>query len=348
MSNLILREASASKLASTGNGRYKITVIKAGQGSSGYYPAPILERDGPSVFPAGTKIYADHPTEQEMWDQPERSVKNVIGKTETAAVWNAAENALECEVYFGAAYQNIIEDFGDVLGMSIRAMGTSELQEVGGVMVDAVTAMVPTRGTSIDLVTEAGAGGKIQQRIESARAHAATNPPVPVGSLKEGNKMTELSKEDFVQGNKDLATAIVAGISSVLTEALKPKEVEPVNPVDLGFALAGALTESGLPPKALDLVKKLTEAGVKPADAIAQVKETLTESLTSSDMPRKDGQAKSPVSNAFTDFVGTLTESGREVAQGAAADNKAFSESWDTYIGNLASGDTKMHSAGAR
>ena len=42
------------------DGTIALKLIKAGWGSSGYYPASVLERDGPAVFPAKTQMFWDH------------------------------------------------------------------------------------------------------------------------------------------------------------------------------------------------------------------------------------------------------------------------------------------------
>ncbi|GAH40724.1 unnamed protein product, partial [marine sediment metagenome] len=57
-------------------GRATVIVIKAGFNATEdrYYPAEMLKRDY-KVF-EGQKMYADHPTEQEDKDLPERSIKN--------------------------------------------------------------------------------------------------------------------------------------------------------------------------------------------------------------------------------------------------------------------------------
>jgi len=41
---------------------YEIKLIAPGKGSSAFYPAEVLKRDGPQVFKAGTHVYLNHPT----------------------------------------------------------------------------------------------------------------------------------------------------------------------------------------------------------------------------------------------------------------------------------------------
>ena len=49
----------------------------AGRGTSGYYPAEVLERDGPKVFPAGTKNFWNHQTDAEEAARPEGDLRDL-------------------------------------------------------------------------------------------------------------------------------------------------------------------------------------------------------------------------------------------------------------------------------
>ncbi len=57
-----------------GPGRLLVQLITPGWGSSGYYSEDVLEAAGRDrVFPAGTHMYIDHPSESETFDRPERT-----------------------------------------------------------------------------------------------------------------------------------------------------------------------------------------------------------------------------------------------------------------------------------
>ena len=60
MGEVTLRESGGMVLKETNSkkGIFYIKVISADvQGSSGYYPAEVLERDGARAFPAGTHMF---------------------------------------------------------------------------------------------------------------------------------------------------------------------------------------------------------------------------------------------------------------------------------------------------
>lgn len=75
-----LLEAAAVPLvekAVRDDGTVPIKVIAPGWGTSGYYPAAVLERDGPTVFAKGTHMYWNHPTLTETIERPERSLSDL-------------------------------------------------------------------------------------------------------------------------------------------------------------------------------------------------------------------------------------------------------------------------------
>src|SRR6185369_1053821 len=67
---------------------YEIKLIAPGKGSSAFYPAEVLKRDGPNVFKAGTHVYLNHPTAAEEAARPEGDVKNLAGVLATGAEYH--------------------------------------------------------------------------------------------------------------------------------------------------------------------------------------------------------------------------------------------------------------------
>lgn len=164
-----------STRALTGGGtaqRWRARLIEADRwGSSGYYPRDVLEADGPTAWPAGTPVYLDHPTETEILDRPERSVRDLAGTIATTPIMEG--DGLYAEINFYPHVAPLIEAIGTDVGLSIRATAEVEAGERDGRHGWIVTAL--TEGKSVDVVTKAGAGGKLITLLESARrqAHAA-------------------------------------------------------------------------------------------------------------------------------------------------------------------------------
>jgi hypothetical protein len=174
----------------------KIKVIQAGQGSSGYYGADMLKRDGPKVFTPGLHMYIDHPSLSEETDRPERSVKDLAGTLTTAARWEeegAAGPGLYADAQIRSDFAPLIEELAPHIGVSIRAWGKARNGEVDG----KPTRIIDTieHAGSVDFVTIPGAGGSILQLVESARNRRAQQP----------TEDDDVSKEELEEANRKIA-----------------------------------------------------------------------------------------------------------------------------------------------
>lgn len=145
-----------------------VQIIRAGWGSSGYYPAKVLERDGPTVFPAGTHMFLDHPTETEEVERPERSVRDLAAVLAEDAYSPDGGKTLRAKARVFAPYRQLVAEAHADIGVSIRAMGTAQPGEMEGRTGPIIQSL--TVGESVDFVTRAGAGGKVLALLESARA----------------------------------------------------------------------------------------------------------------------------------------------------------------------------------
>jgi hypothetical protein len=165
------------------DGTIPIKIIQAGWGSSGFYPAEVLKRDGPKVFTKETKMYWNHQTPEEESQRPEGDLNNLAAVLVNDAAWqdNGAKGAgLYADAKVFEAYQKPVDDLAKNIGVSIRAMGQAvhgSAEGKNGAIIQALTAR-----KSIDFVTEPGAGGEIITMFEAAR------------SVKdEGRRMTDES-----------------------------------------------------------------------------------------------------------------------------------------------------------
>lgn len=150
--------------------RRKIQLIKAGWSKNGrYYPKETLaEAARNGVFPAGTPMYANHPTATEKIERPERGIQDLVARLDTPA--RLEGDALIAEAtHFGywLPIFNGPNGLADHVEVSVRCLGevdygTAEGQE--GLIVRKIT-----EGMSVDFVTEGAAGGKVLELLESAR-----------------------------------------------------------------------------------------------------------------------------------------------------------------------------------
>ena len=156
---IVIREAKAD---------YEIKLIAPGKGSSAFYPAEVLRRDGPNVFKSGTHVYLNHATAAEEAQRPEGDVRNLAGVLTTTAEYHeshAKGPGLYARMKVFADHAQLVEEKAPHVGMSIRASGVAESNKTKmGVPV----LKELTSAESVDVVTRAGAGGMIL--TESAKA----------------------------------------------------------------------------------------------------------------------------------------------------------------------------------
>lgn len=253
-------------------GRVLLTIITAGKGSSGTYPAETLrEAVANQVFPAGLKLYGDHPTEDESAARPEGSIWNAVGTLAEDARWDESRQAVIAEANIYPSVKDVIYERAHDIGASIRGQG--ELDGDGN-----VTRLGPIR--SVDLVTEAGRGGGITELIESARRdiiernggtyeprHANTRPepdtPIETPGLLAESGTTETAGGNMVE----------------ITEAQHAELTESAGRVPaLENELAEAVT------RAEEAEAKLAEAATEQTRAKAEA--VVAEAFTGIDAPR--------------------------------------------------------------
>lgn len=158
--------------AAGGGARRRMLLITPGWGSSGYYPADVLERDAATAFPAGTHMYLDHPGDTEAADRARvgRSVRDLAAVTESAGAYD--RNGPEGPGVYATAriveqYAPLINDLAEHIGVSVRGTGVAEAGEVEGRRTRIVKALNACE--SVDFVTRAGRGGRVLQLVENLR-----------------------------------------------------------------------------------------------------------------------------------------------------------------------------------
>lgn len=169
------------------DGTVPIKIISPGWGSSGYYPADVLERDGPKVFTEGLKMYANHPTPREEAERPERAIEDIVAVMAEGAKWQA--NGPEGPGLYTSAkvidtWRADVEALAETIGVSIRAQGKVRMGEAEGRKGPIVEALVGAK--SVDFVTDPGRGGKILSLREAATKRQADTKPQPTPNGKEG------------------------------------------------------------------------------------------------------------------------------------------------------------------
>jgi hypothetical protein len=217
---IVLRESRAD---------YEIKLIAPGPGSSAFYPAEVLKRDGPKVFKQGTHVYLNHPTAAEEAARPENDVKNLAGVLATDAAYHeshAKGPGLYARMKVFADHGQLVEEKAPHVGMSIRASGVAE----SGTKRNGLPVLKElTSAESVDVVTRAGAGGMIL--TEAARTNS------------QGD--TEMNETDV---KKLVESAVTAAVAPYQRRALKGDAMLAANrvlvPLSLNEAVKVMITEN--------------------------------------------------------------------------------------------------------
>lgn len=148
-----------------------IDIIRSGWNKAGtrYYPADVLERDIPVVYPAGSHMYIDHPRLSEQEDIPERSLTSLAAVFDTTpyAVREGDQTVMRVSARVYSRWRDFLTEAASDIGVSINGNGDGSIMEREG-----RTGLVLerlTHGQSVDFVTKPGAGGRIVALLESAR-----------------------------------------------------------------------------------------------------------------------------------------------------------------------------------
>lgn len=165
------------------DGTIPLKIIAPGWGSSGFYPAEVLERDGPAIFKPGMKMFWNHPTLAEEADRPEGDLRHLAAALTSGARWEpsgVAGPGLYADAKVFAPFRDAVNELAPHIGVSIRAAGRSVRGEVEGRKGPIIQQIVAAR--SVDFVTEPGAGGRIVEIFEAA----GSGPVAPMASTDNG------------------------------------------------------------------------------------------------------------------------------------------------------------------
>ena len=214
--------------------KYKAILLEEGLGNLGtcfYYTRQALESAVDLKLFEGKKCYADHPDAIEEKTRPERSVRDVIGHFESVEIENGqAGQALLvgtlvmpqsptldwARVMVESAIDNSGRFDSELIGLSINASGISEEKSLESFMsesnipisaqpklekaklegidtVQVCTAL--TESVSCDLVTEAGAKGRLVKVLESEKSRMAKPKKLTKAELEAKKVELEAKKK---------------------------------------------------------------------------------------------------------------------------------------------------------
>ena len=313
--------------------RRSVKVIQPGWGSSGYWPAEVLERDGPAAWPAGTQMFLDHPTESEESDRPERSVRDLAATLATDAAWQADGSdgpGLYAETVVAEPYTDLIDAIAEDIGVSVNTWAEAPIGEKEGrrgPVISRIASADESPFNSVDFVTKAGAGGKVLALMESVRAKAGT-PPTTDATQHEKAPTSSESARTPREGHEMDETKLKEQLEAATAERdeLRTKN-EKLSGENASLRERVALSEAG------------TAVAVKLGESdLPEITRTrLTASLVKTVALAEDGTLdvtalEAKVTEAIADesaYIAKLTESGKVRDQGAStAPDGALHESF--------------------
>lgn len=234
------------------DGTAYLKLIAPGWGSSGYYSEAVLKRDGPKVFPNGTKNFWNHQTAEEETARPEGDLRDLASVLTEDAAYRAdgpAGPGLYAKAKVFEGFRQPVDDLAKHIGMSIRASGVAKEGTAEGRTGKIIEKI--TRGVSVDYVTTPGAGGKILQLFEAAR-RPIPNPgetemdEATVLRLIESKTAPLLAENRLLRERMTLigAPAVINGLlrTIALPDASKARIVRTITPA-VPFTEAGTIDE---------------------------------------------------------------------------------------------------------
>lgn len=202
--------------------RYKVRLIEGNRlGSSGYYPADMLLRDGPKIFTKGTPMYLDHQTPEERENKPFGSVSTFAAELAEDAYYE--KDGLYAEIEVFEHHMPMIKSLKDRIGISIRARGLATVELMEGKRVKVFQSLTEAR--SADFVVRAGAGGKIVSILESAELETSDTDSESTEGKDNMDEVLEALKVLTASTDKRL-TSIEEALTSAAVELVSPEASE--------------------------------------------------------------------------------------------------------------------------
>lgn len=213
---LDVKESAFSGLGKvTGKRRWKARLVGVGPGSSAVYTEEALQSSFAQAFPAGTRVNINH---QSFSENMERNLEQLAGALCTDPVFEG--DGMYAEVEFSEKWAPFIEEFSEIIGLSISGVCTAKENRTGegdyGELPE-VDRFVYSPLNTVDVVTAPGANGRFIEALESYRATIK-----PVRENATNNRPFE---RGFVLNSEDIAS-ISEAVAKAVKQILDDKDLE--------------------------------------------------------------------------------------------------------------------------
>lgn len=214
---------SATLVEAPVEGPWKVRLISEGKGSSGIYPASLLENYGHAFNESLS--FENHPI---GWDGPEtRNFTQIVGQV-IGETWVDSDERGKMGVYANwepdPDHRERLARYKNKLGLSIYIEGDGHVDEDGEFVVDSFNEHDPFK--SVDVVLAAGRGGRFEESLKnmySARRGESLEPGTdPSAQTRKENKMDEKA----IEAINALTAQVTALVSANTTKAEENAQIE--------------------------------------------------------------------------------------------------------------------------
>lgn len=270
--------------------RWRIKVIEGDiVGSSNYYPFDVIERDLESALPVGSHVYVDHPTWEEEWDQPERTLTKLAGSVASGVTVDPATKSFYVDVDFSKeAHEKYLVPFSKVIGASIYMMVESIVDTIGDYTGPIATALVPDVMNGVDIVTRPGAKGAIIAQVTESFKALPTSHQTPVDRQRAHETTKEFKMDE--ETRKAIAEAVTKGITD---------GVAVIREADSKAAKEAADKAAEAKGDGDDVTEKAIEAGIESATARRAIRESVARGTKLDDAIKAEKDREEEYARAF-------------------------------------------------
>jgi len=266
-------EASTGDVKELTGRRYKVRLIEGDRlGSTGYYPAETIRRDGPKVFLKGTPMYLDHISPEDTKRGSFGSIANYAGELAEDAYY-VENDGLYADIEVFENHMPTIKALKDRIGISIRARGRTETQTINGKSVPVFKELLLAR--SADFVVKAGAGGKIVDVLESGtdtlNSENHSEAEEGIENMDEVLKELKSMRTDLDARFTELAESLRAEIATIEPEVESQESAVDVE--TRALEIAEAFVSSTLDADGRQRVLDLHRANKKPLAELIEAEE---------------------------------------------------------------------------
>lgn len=212
---------TATLVEASETGTWKVRLISEGKGSSGIYPASLLERYGHAFN--DSLSFENHPV---GWDGPQsRNFTQIVGKV-LGETWIERDERGKVGVYANwdpdPDHRDRLSRYKKNLGLSIYIEGDGHLDEDGEFVVDSFNEMDPYK--SVDVVIAAGRGGRFEESLKEIYSQRSESKPGAESSAQERKDQKVMEKQEIEALTAQVESLVTAVTALVSANAEKAEE----------------------------------------------------------------------------------------------------------------------------